>query len=80
MLSGTNSARMPPVCGSIVAASKSAAERRGQGSADDPDTGEFGADATDDILHASPDCFDRCIAVFAEIVDAFEPDQSGDAG
>jgi len=38
---------MPPVCGSSVAASKSAAERRGQGSADDPDTGEFRADAAD---------------------------------
>src|SRR5271166_542063 len=101
---------MPPVCGSSVAASKSAtpsnrpplrmnslsalrlaflgramigvgaAERRRQGSADDPDIGRFGASAADDILHAGLHRFDRGIAVLAEIVDAFEPDQSGDAG
>jgi hypothetical protein len=39
-----------------------AAERRGQGSADDPDTGEFGADATDNILHASLDCYPTAIS------------------
>jgi len=33
-----------------------AAEHRGQSSADDPHTCEFGADAADDILHA---CLDR---------------------
>src|ERR1700738_3633630 len=57
-----------------------AAERRGQGSADDPDTGEFGADATDDVIHAGLDCFARGLAVLAEIVDAFEPNHGGDAG
>jgi hypothetical protein len=37
-------------------------------------------DYADDILHAGLHRFDRGIAVLAEIVDAFEPDQSGDAG
>jgi hypothetical protein len=44
------------------------------------DSGEFGADTADDILHAGLDRFDRGIAVLAEIVDAFEPDHGGDAG
>src|SRR5712671_8060819 len=57
-----------------------APERRGDGGADDPDTGKFGADTADDVPHARLDRLDRGIAVLAEIVDAFEPDDRRNAG
>src|SRR5436190_1714992 len=56
------------------------AECRNDGSADDTEMRPFRAQPGDAVLHDRDDLVAFGIAVLAEVVDAFQPDQAGDTG
>src|SRR5262249_33889702 len=56
------------------------AERANHRGADQADVRPLPTDATDHVAHGVLHRLERRIAVLAEVVDAFEPDQRADAG